>query len=422
MKHNKLKPPTILFITQLYPFPPDMGGTFRTFGTLKALLSLGCKVHLVSFTDIGSAVGQEKISDLQIYKNLNIYKIPSKIIEDFYPYLKFWRFFKSLLLFQPYRATKYHLGRGSRTIQAVLKNDSPEIIYLDHISSAVYLPLIKKMSSSAKTVLDVHDIESQLSIEKFTHAKSVYLKMVLLLEHLKSKFFEVNTLNDVDKVFVMSQPAKDYLEPKISTPISIIPISLFEPKTTTLHRLKRKNYRSLKQLTFIGTLSLDVNKDGLRWFIEKVWPLIKIKVPEAKFVIIGSYSRDNSLKKLLSTDGVLYLGYRRDLKPIYQQATIGIVPMLVGGTVRMKTLGFLAHGVPVVSTSAGVYGIPKIKNQVHCLIADSAEEFADKTVKLLKNSHQREKLGQAAIKLMTNYYTFDNLQRFLNYELSRLRA
>lgn len=419
MKRNKRK--TILFVTQLHPFPPNMGGTFRTSGTLKTILSLGHKISLVSFTD-KTADSDRKNSTRKLYKNLQVYKIPGKIIEDFHPRLRFKRFLKSLMLLQPYKATKYYSKQASGIIQKILITHHPQIIYLDHLSSAVYLPIIKRLSPSSKIILDIHDIESQLSFEKFLNSKSAFLKSALLLEYLKSRFFEAKILNKVDKIFVLSQAAKNFLKSRVSTPISIIPISLFETKTPSQSLSKKENLKNYKQLTFIGTLSLDVNKDGLQWFIEKVWPLVKTKIPQVKLAVAGSYGQNSSLKKILSADGILYLGYRQNLEPVYQQTDIGIIPMLVGGTVRMKTLGFLAHGVPVVSTPAGVYGIPKIKNQVHCLIANSAEEFADKTVKLLKNSHQREKLSQAAIKLMINYYTFDNLQRFLNYELSRLRA
>ena len=421
MKDNKLNP-VILFITQLYPFPPDMGGTLRTSGTIRALLSLGYEVRLISITDDHANTEIEKALNRQIYKNLSLYTIKANIIDDFHPFIKFWRFFKSVFLFQPYKVIKYSSNHALKAIRGILDKDHPEVIYLDHLSSGIYLNSVKKYSPSAKIVLDIHDIESQLSHEKFIQEKSIFIKMVFWLEYLKYGFFERKVFEGVDKVFVMSQQAKKNLESRINLPISIIPISLFEHKSIplSLRRPKKKKFKPPNQITFIGTLSLDVNKNGLKWFIDKVWPLIRIKVKDARFVIVGSYGRNRVLSNSAGTDGVMYAGYRRDLDETYKETTVGVIPMLVGGTVRMKTLGFLAHGVAVVSTTAGVYGIPMIKDGVHCLIENSAGEFAEKIIGLLKNYSQRKKIAQNAIALVKNYYTFEKLQRFLNYELNQL--
>ena len=87
----------------------------------------------------------------------------------------------------------------------------------------------------------------------------------------------------------MSSEAKSSLEKKTDSPISIIPISIFENIYKNRISERIYNHKNKDVVTFIGTLSLDVNKNGLKWFIDCVWDLIKEQVPDATLIIIGSY-------------------------------------------------------------------------------------------------------------------------------------
>jgi glycosyltransferase involved in cell wall biosynthesis len=87
-------------------------------------------------------------------------------------------------------------------------------------------------------------------------------------------------------------------------------------------------------------------------------------------------------------------GYVDDLQPIYRQTAVFIVPLLVGGGVRLKILHALARGLAVVSTSAGSEGLGVTAGQ-HLLVADDPRGFADAVVAVASDAGLRRSLGEA---------------------------
>lgn len=417
-KYHRRRKAKIIFITQLYPFPPKMGGTLRSYGTIRALLSKGHEIYLVAFSD--SSEDQSIPKQICPFKKTNFrpHLIRTNIINDLHRWRNFLLYVKSNLLFTPFRAIKYSSEVAMKIMGNIQSEINPDIIYFDHFSSAIYLPFVKNRLPQAKIILDVHDIESKLSFEKFKTEKSPFLKMVYLIESIKSIFFERNILKSLDRIFVMSSEAKSSLEKKTNSPISIIPISIFENIYKNRISERTYNHKNKNVVTFIGTLSLDVNKNGLKWFIDCVWDLIKEQVPDATLIIIGSYGRIDINHSLLKK-GIVFKGYQKTLKRAYANTTVGIVPMLTGGTIRMKTLGFLARGIPFVSTIEGVHGIPEIKNGIHCYIANSPIQFSNSIIELLKNQSLRHKFSLNSVSLFKKYYGFPKLVKFLDSEFTK---
>jgi glycosyltransferase involved in cell wall biosynthesis len=92
--------------------------------------------------------------------------------------------------------------------------------------------------------------------------------------------------------------------------------------------------------------------------------------------------------------GVRVTGFVDDLQPVYQSTAVFIVPLLVGGGVRLKILHALARGLAVVSTSAGVEG-SGLEAGRHVLVADDPRAFADAVVAIASDAVLRRSLGDA---------------------------
>jgi glycosyltransferase involved in cell wall biosynthesis len=71
-----------------------------------------------------------------------------------------------------------------------------------------------------------------------------------------------------------------------------------------------------------------------------------------------------------------------------------IVPLLVGGGVRLKILHALARGLAVVSTTAGSEGLGITAGR-HLLVADDPRGFADAVVTVASDARLRRSLGEA---------------------------
>ena len=95
-----------------------------------------------------------------------------------------------------------------------------------------------------------------------------------------------------------------------------------------------------------------------------------------------------------------------DLYPFYKRSTVCIVPLRAGGGTRLKILEAMAFGRPVVSTSIGCEGLGAVDGE-HLFIADIPEQFAEKTVHLLKDEGLRQRIVGQARELVVKLYDWD---------------
>jgi glycosyltransferase involved in cell wall biosynthesis len=82
------------------------------------------------------------------------------------------------------------------------------------------------------------------------------------------------------------------------------------------------------------------------------------------------------------------------VEPWLDRAAVFVVPLRLGGGVRVKTLEALAAGKAIVSTSLGVAGLGLRGDVV--MIADTAADFAAQVSLLLDAPERRRALAQQA--------------------------
>ena len=92
---------------------------------------------------------------------------------------------------------------------------------------------------------------------------------------------------------------------------------------------------------------------------------------------------------------VTVVGSVPDMEPELARADIAVVPLRIGSGTRLKILESFAHRVPVVSTTIGADGLD-VRDGVHLLLADTAEDFASACQRLLVDVDLRKRLMDAA--------------------------
>lgn len=159
------------------------------------------------------------------------------------------------------------------------------------------------------------------------------------------------------------------------------------------------------RIGFIGALGYYANYDGLVWFRDHVWRLIKTKKPSMTLRIVGDLPPE---KNRIRADGFEFLGYIKD--PIREIKTWSalIVPVLYGGGTRIKILDAFSKLCPVVSTGIGAYGIAA-GHTVHLLIGNTPDQFADGCVRLSEHPEIGRSLAQEAWNLFIEKYTWETI-------------
>ena len=145
----------------------------------------------------------------------------------------------------------------------------------------------------------------------------------------------------------------------------------------------------------------------MKWFLDNVWEELIQKDTSYELQIIGRWSHDRISELLNGHDHVRYLGFVEELASVLKD-TIMIVPITVGSGIRMKILEAASMGIPFVTTSVGVEGIP-VENGVHCLVADTPEGFCDAVLRL-QDGELKTRLASNANRMVAERFTLDALR------------
>lgn len=142
-------------------------------------------------------------------------------------------------------------------------------------------------------------------------------------------------------------------------------------------------------LVYHGTYSYPPNLQAMQFMASELLPRLLQRGVDVEVLAIGSRPPAAALHPNLH-----FAGSVADLAEVLPAADLAVVSLLEGGGTRMKILDYFAAGVPVISTSKGIEGIP-VSDGVEALIRDGADALVEAIV-MLANDHARARALAAA--------------------------
>ncbi|MCJ7497634.1 MAG: glycosyltransferase family 4 protein [candidate division Zixibacteria bacterium] len=383
----------ILFITSQFPFPPDSGWNIRVFNFIR-FLSERHRITLLSFYT--EKDNPANFSELTKYCS-EIY--PLKRSSSYNPL----DLVKGMFTRIPFSIWNYRSRKMEKKAKELFSLKEFDVIQVEDIHMSQYLP----QDCSGLKILDMHNVESEY-LERFSEIeRDVFKKYYASLTAKKLKSYEVSNSRKFDICLTVSE--KDlktfqlFAKPKS---MELIPngvdLSCFSPAGVEADP---------STLLFLGKLDYRPNVDALVYFMEKIWPRLIEKIPEAKFVVVGKDLPEN-LRNSLKSRNVILKGYVEDIRKVLSGCAVMVVPLRYGGGTRIKILEAFAMEKAVVSTSLGCEGI-EVHSGEEILIADTPEFFADSVVEVLTDSNLRDKLGKNGRKLAQEKYNWEKISQKL---------
>jgi glycosyltransferase involved in cell wall biosynthesis len=150
---------------------------------------------------------------------------------------------------------------------------------------------------------------------------------------------------------------------------------------------------------FVGS-SAAPNVDGIRWFIDACWPIVREKRPNAVLCVAGSVC--NALG--VAPHATKLLNVVEELDDLYAQAAVVISPLRVGSGLKIKLIEGLSKGKAMVVTTTTMQGVTDILGGC-ALIDDSASGFASQVVELLGDADRRAELGASGIAAISRHFS-----------------
>ncbi len=264
-----------------------------------------------------------------------------------------------------------------------------DIIWIHTIKTANIFKIFKW----PRSILDVDDIYSQQYLLRFKCSTKIKEKLRNLRMFLVWKNRERTLGSRFGVMTVCSKLDKYYLKPCAN--VHVVPNG-FQPQN-------KYPIKVLNRIGFIGLFDYFPNYEGIKWFINEVWPLIKRKIPDVQLRLVGKGS--NGLFSGYGSD-IHGLGFVQDTINEFSTWKCMIVPIRVGGGTRIKIVESFSRMCPVVSTKIGAYGY-EVSNRKEILIADNPQQFADACILMLSNPKLRKYIVDNALKFYNRNYTWD---------------
>lgn len=387
-------------VLQLYykmPFPMHDGGAYSIYHSSLALLSQGADVKILAINTPKSWVKAETIpAEFREKTKFEFVKVDTRI--------KAIPAIINLLSSRSYFSERYYSAKYALRLSQLLQEEQYDVIQLEHLYMGVYLNTIRKYSS-ARVVLRAQNVEHLLWNSIIANEIDPYKTWYLKIANNRLTQFEREIAGKVDGIMAISdQDSKVFREIAPGKPNTSIPAGVDFTKLENSE--PEKQYVNYPTFYHLGSMDWIPNQQGIRWFLEDVFPVIKYRFPEFTLHLAGKKMPE--WVKEMKLDGVIVDGEVADAKQYQSDKAILIVPLLSGGGIRIKIIEAMAMGKTVISTRVGAEGIP-CQDDLNILIADTAEEFLKKVQKCIESEEIGRGIGRYARKLALSFYDDKNL-------------
>lgn len=397
----------ILFLTQIVPYPPDAGPKVKTWHVLRYLVEAGHDVTLLTY------VREEERQHLPVLENLCRQVVSVPIRRSRFKDIGYM--LRSFLTGRPFLIERDDLPGMRSAVHSLLESSKFDVIHADQLGMVQFAfaerhPLPSTDQHPA-VVFDAHNAVWTI-VERSRETAAWFLRPVLWREAAALKRYEGRLIAACDHTLAVTEIDKEALlqaakatdlgaaqQQALARRISVVPIAVDTGELPPAIRRPLSN-----RIVTLGTLHYPPNADGIRWFTERVFPVIQQTIPQASLTIIGKNPPADFLQLAeQQPDSIQVTGYVPELDPYMDSAAIMVVPVRAGGGMRVRILEAFARAMPVVTTTVGLEGIQAQAGR-EVLIYDQPENFAQGVIELLQNPDLQEKLAKNGRELAEKQY------------------
>jgi sugar transferase (PEP-CTERM/EpsH1 system associated) len=323
----------ILFLTHRLPYAPNRGDRIRSYHLLR-LLARHHEVHVVSL-----------VHDDEEHRHLG--EVASLVASARAAKVTKIRNHVAALLALPGGQPLTHVLLASPALKTAIRESvaaaPPDVVlsFCTGVAPAVFMEPLSRVPC----VLDMVDVDS----EKWASlARSspwprgwIYGREARCLAH-----FERHATRMAATTLVINERERVSLEAIApGAPIQVIGAGI----DLALHRPPGPPAES-PRLVFSGVMDYVPNIDGVLWFAREIWPMIRAKRPDARFVVVGA-DPPAAVRRLAGTDQAIEItGRVPDVREYLWNAAVSVAPLLTARGLQTKVLEALAAGLPVVVT------------------------------------------------------------------------
>ncbi len=385
--------PRVLVLSPIAPWPAERGSAARLDAMLRSLIDHGAAVSLCAMIS-GSITDQEARASLrERYPEANRVEVVP------------------------------HPGRGARRVArellrvgVALSGGLREISNLETCPPAFRRRVASLIAETQPThllvnyakltpavpddfdgvaIVDTHDCQTRLVEESQRYAGT--RKFVSISRHRES---EREALSRYDRVVAINpDEARTFSAWAPAAEVVFIPHFTAAAPLAAIS-LEEAAYDAF----FVGSGS-SFNVLGLVWFLERVLPRVRHRLPGYRFAAVGEMTADPRIPARLRRDATL-LGRVEDLERIYRRGRVATAPIQAGAGMKTKVVEALAMRRPVVCTRLAADGIA-LEHRRSAWLADDPGVFAEGLIALHEDPALWERLAAGGSLLHAREHSHD---------------
>lgn len=312
---------------------------------------------------------------------------------------------QNLFSSRSYNLQRFMSPAVTERLVQTLKRNTFDVIHLESLYCAQYIPLLRKWSR-ARIVVRTHNVEYRIWQQLARHERNPLKQWYLNLLSERLKQHEPSILKQADGlIHITKEDDATFREMGVTVPSTALPIGLDLQQTMVQPAAELALYH-------LGAMDWQPNVEGVEWFVNEAWPLIHSRHPKLRCFLAGRHMPKHLLEA--STERLVVRGEVSDAASFMQQANIAIIPLFSGSGLRVKIVEAMAHGKTVITTELGGTGIPYTAG-TDLLIADSAQAFADRIDMLIDRPEKVSQIGRAARQLAERHFDQLHISSELDY-------
>ena len=397
----------ILMLTPYLPYPLLSGGQIRSFHLIKQM----AKYHEITlFSLVKDESEKQYIGELEKFcHQVRVFKRSPKP----FTIRNIWQAFVSTWTAHnyPFVVIRNFSQEAFGAVSEELEKNNYDLIHAETFYMMPHLPETKVPILLVEQTIEYLGYES--FARNFKQPLKFFLKPFLGLDIKKIKKWEKHYWRNCNLLVTMSEEDKEFIardlksqEQRIEVVANGVDIKFFK---------EREKNKEIKPLTvlFVGTFKWLPNVEAAQFLAQKIWPLIKKKIPKARLWIVGNAPTKEIYALAKNDDQIKVTGGIPDIRDAYNKAHVLCAPVFSGKGTRYKILEAMATATAIVATKTAVEGL-NIEDGKEALIANSARELAAGVIKVLNDKKLQQSLGKNGFDFVSKHYDWNLISKQLD--------
>lgn len=316
--------------------------------------------------------------------------------DDFYPHQPYTRELEQLGIEVLYG--NYYVSHWRSWLEE--NADSFDYVYLNRPQVSIkYIEILRKFSK-AKLIYYGHDLHYLREEREYALTDN----QELLKSSQRWKKIEGQLFQQSDVIYAVGEYEYKILQKDFpDKTIRCVPAYIYPALSPAIR--PEEQLQDRKDILFVGGFGHPPNLDAVLWFAEEIFPLVLAEEPQMVWHIVGAAPPE--AVRSLAGEHIQVHGYISEeaLNLLYRQVRLVVAPLRYGAGVKGKVVECLYHQCPLLTTVAGVEGLPD--DGYEFAVARTDRTMAEQLLVLYRDTGRLARMMKESSGYINRHFTKD---------------